>query len=160
MHPEKTRIVYCKDKDRTKNYPLTEFDFLGYTFKGVYIKRRDGKRCVSFIASVSKKSNISFRGRIKSMEIHKSTGCNLSIIAEKLNPLIRGWINYFGKFNASALKYTLDCIDRRLVRWAMCKFKKFRRHRRMAENWLREIINRESELFAHWKFRNSKTAYG
>jgi Group II intron, maturase-specific domain. len=144
----------------SKTIPLTEFDFLGYTFKGVYTKRRDGKRCVSFIASVSKKSGKSFRDKIKGMEIHKSTGCNLSIIAEKLNPIIRGWINYFGKYNASAMKYSLDCIDRRLVRWAMCKYKRFRRHRRMAEKWLNEIKDRESELFAHWKFRSFKTAQG
>lgn len=158
MHPDKTRIVYCKDKDRTKEYPVTEFDFLGYTFKGVYIKRRDGKRCVNFIASVSKKSCKSFRDKIKSLEVHKSTGCNLNIIAEKLNPLIRGWINYFGKYNASAMKYSLDCIDRRLVKWAMCKYKRFRKHRRMAEKWLNEIKKRESELFAHWKFRSLRTA--
>jgi group II intron reverse transcriptase/maturase len=153
LHPLKTRIVYCKDKDRTKVYPLTEFDFLGYTFKEVYIKCRDGKIRNNFVASVSKKSCKSFRDKIKSMEIHKKTGCKINMIAEELNPTIRGWINYFGKFNASAMKFSLDCVDRRLIKWAMCKYKHFRGRRRLAENWLSQIKKREPVLFAHWKNR-------
>lgn len=153
LHPLKTRIVYCKDKDRTKTYPITEFDFLGYTFKEVYIKCRDGKIRNNFVASVSKKSCKSFREKIRSMEIHKKTGCKINMIAEELNPTIRGWINYFGKFNASAIKYSLDCVDRRLIKWAMCKYKRFRGRRRLAENWLSQVKKREPALFAHWKYR-------
>lgn len=103
LHPIKTRIVYCKDKDKTKE-ELTEFDFLGYTFKAVYIKCKDGKIRHNFIASVSKVSSKNFREKIKAMEIHKKTGCRLDNIAEMLNPLVRGWMNYFGKFNPSAMK--------------------------------------------------------
>lgn len=153
LHPLKTRIVYCKDRDRTKTYPITEFDFLGYTFKEVCIKCRDGKIRNNFVASVSKKSCKSFRDKIKSMEIHKKTGCKINMIAEELNPTIRGWINYFGKFNASAMKFSLDCVDRRLIKWAMCKYKRFRGRRRLAENWLSQIKKREPVLFAHWKYR-------
>lgn len=155
MHPDKTRIVYCKDKDRKQEAPITEFDFLGYTFKGVYIKCRDGKFRCNFIASVSNKSAKSFRTKVKTMEIHKKTGCNISIIAEMLNPMIRGWINYFGRFNPSAMKYTLDCLDRRLIKWAMCKFKRFRGRRKRAEEWLSTLKKREPLLFAHWKYRYS-----
>ena len=154
LHPLKTRIVYCKDKDRTREYPITEFDFLGYTFKRVYINCKDGMKRINFIASASKKSCKAFRDKVKAMDIHKHTGCKIDMIAEKLNPILRGWINYFSKFNASALKYTLDCIDRRLVKWAMCKFKRFRGHRRVAEEWLKEVRLRNGNLFAHWSFRN------
>lgn len=100
--------MYCKDKDRTREEELIKFDFLGYTFKAVYIKCRDGKIRHNFIASVSKYSSKNFKDRIKSMEIHKKTGCKINIIAEILNPLIRGWTNYFGKFNPSAMKGTLE----------------------------------------------------
>lgn len=150
LHPVKTRIVYCKDKDRTRNEKLTEFDFLGYTFKAVYIKCRDGNRRYNFIASVSKASSKNFRDKIKAMKIHKRTGCKLDIIAEILNPLIRGWINYFGKFNPSAMRETLQCIERRLINWAMCKFKRLRGRRRRAEKWLCTVRQREPKLFAHW----------
>lgn len=150
LHPVKTRIVYCKDRDRTRNEELTEFDFLGYTFKAVYIKCKDGKRRYNFIASVSKASSRKFRDRIKAMEIHKRTGCKLNVIAEMLNPLIRGWINYFGRFNPSAMRRTLQCIEQRLIKWAMCKFKRFRGRRRRAEKWLCTVRQREPKLFAHW----------
>lgn len=153
LHPLKTRIVYCKDKDRTEAYPITEFDFLGYTFKEVYIKCRDGKIRNNFVASVSKNSCRSFRDKIRSMKIHKKTGCKINMIAEELNPTIRGWINYFGKFNASAMKFSLDCVDRRLIKWAMCKYKRFRGRRRLAENWLPQVKKREPALFAHCKYR-------
>ncbi|HBI61599.1 MAG TPA: group II intron reverse transcriptase/maturase [Lachnospiraceae bacterium] len=150
LHPVKTRIVYCKDKDRTKKEELTEFDFLGYTFKAVYIKCRDGMMRYNFIASVSKTAAKNFREKIKLLEIHKKTGCKIDNIAEILNPMIRGWMNYFGKFNPSAMKYTLQCIERRIVKWAMCKYKRFRGHRRRAERWLSVIRKREPKLFAHW----------
>lgn len=150
LHPVKTRIVYCKDKDRTKEEELTEFDFLGYTFKAVYMKCRDGVMRHNFIASVSKTSAKNFRDKIKALEIHKKTGCKIDIIAEMLNPLIRGWMNYFGKFNPSAMKYTLQCIERRIVKWAMCKYKNLRGHRRRAEEWLSTIRKREPKQFSHW----------
>ena len=150
LHPIKTRIVYCKDKDRTREEELTEFDFLGYTFKAVYIMCKDGKIRHNFIASVSNSSSKSFREKIKAMEVHKRTGCKIDIIAEMLNPLIRGWMNYFGKFNPSAMKGTLQCIERRLVKWAMCKYKNFRGRRRRAEKWLYTVRQREPKLFAHW----------
>lgn len=150
LHPIKTRIVYCKDKDRTRNEDLTEFDFLGYTFKAVYIMCKDGKMRSNFIASVSKTSAKTFRDKIKSLEIHKKTGCKIDMIAEILNPMLRGWINYFGKFNPSAMKSTLQCVERRLIKWAMCKYKNFRGHRQRAEKWLLSVRKREPKLFAHW----------
>ena len=150
LHPTKTRIVYCKDKDRTKDEDLTEFDFLGYTFKAVYVMCRDGKPRLNFIASVSKTSAKTFRDKIKKLEIYKKTGCKIDMIAEMLNPLLRGWINYFGKFNPSAMRYTLQCIERRLVKWAMSKYKSLRGHRRKAERWLETVRKREPKLFAHW----------
>lgn len=147
LHPVKTRIVYCKDKDRNRNEELTEFDFLGYTFKAVYIKCKDGKIRHNFIASVSKASSKNLREKIKAMEVHKKTGCKIDIIAEMINPLVRGWMNYFGKFNPSAIRGTLQCIERKLVKWAMCKYKNFRGRRRRAEKWLCTIRKREPKLF-------------
>lgn len=150
LHPIKTRIVYCKDKDRNNTEELNEFDFLGYTFKAVYIKCRDGKIRYNFIASVSKVSSKAFRTKIKEIEVHKKTGSKIDIIAEMLNPMIRGWMNFFGKFNPSAMKGTLQCIERRLVKWAMCKYKNFRGRWRRAEKWLCTVRQREPRLFAHW----------
>ena len=153
LHPDKTRIVYCKDEDRTEDYPITQFDFLGYTYKAVYIKCKDGKLRNNFIASASQKACKNLRDKIKGLKLHKMSGSSINIIAQAINPIVRGWINYFGKYNASALKYTIKCIESRIVRWAMNKYKYFRGRRQRAEKWLSELRNREPKLFAHWSYR-------
>ena len=153
LHPDKTRIVYCKDEDRTEDYPITQFDFLGYTYKAVYIKCKDGKLRNNFIASASQKACKNLRDKIKELKLHKMSGSSINIIAQAINPIVRGWTNYFGKYNASALKYTIKCIESRIVRWAMNKYKYFRGRRQRAEKWLSELRNREPKLFAHWSYR-------
>ncbi len=151
LHPEKTRIAYCKDEDRKGDYPITEFEFLGYMYKAMYIKCRDGKMRNNFICYVSKKSGKVFRDKIKALEIHKRTGSTIQVISEIINPLIRGWMNYFSKYNPSAIKYTLTVVERRIVKWAMSKYKHLRGRRKRAEKWLSQVKQREPELFAHWK---------
>ncbi len=153
LHPEKTQIAYCKDKDRIRDYPVTEFEFLGYTYKAMYIKCRDGKMRNNFICYVSKKSGKAFRDKVKALKIHKKTGSTIQMLSEILNPMIRGWMNYFGKYNPSAMKYTLQVIERRIVKWAMSKYKHFRGRRERAERWLSQVKQREPSLFAHWQFR-------
>jgi len=152
LHSQKTKIIYCKDKDRTRNYPNTRFDFLGYSFKRMFIKDRLNRLQLNFLPSVSKKSAKSFRDKLKELKIHSMTGSKIEMLAELLNPMIRGWLNYFGKYNRSAVKYTMDCVNQRLVKWAMCKYKRFKNHRRRANEWLREIAKREPNMFSHWAF--------
>jgi RNA-directed DNA polymerase len=150
LHPQKTKIIYCKDKDRTGDYPHTEFDFLGYTFKRVFIKDRLGRLQFNFLASLSRKSAKAFRDKLKALSIHRRTGCKIDMLAELLGPLIRGWLNYFRRFNFSAVKYTMDWVNRRLIKWAMCKYKRFKRHQRRAIEWLRKLAQREPNMFSHW----------
>ena len=90
------------------------------------------------------------KDKIKAMELHRRSGSKIEMIAEAINPTVRGWMNYFGAYNKSAMKGTLDVIQRRLIKWAMCKYKCFRGHRRLAEEWLYEVKKRESTMFAHW----------
>ena len=145
LHPQKTKIVYCKD--RTKDFPNTEFDFLGYTFRKRFIKDKSGRLQFNFLPSVSKKAEKSFRDKVKAMKIHNMSGSKIDMLAERLNPMIRGWLNYFGKFNRSAVRYNMDCINRRLVKWAMCKYKRFRNHESRARDWLTELAEREPNMF-------------
>lgn len=150
LHPTKTKIIYCKDKDRKREYPNTEFDFLGYTFRRLFIKDRLGRLLFNFLPLVSKKSAKTFRDKIKAMKIHSYTGSKIEIIAEMINPMVRGWLNYFTNFNPSAVKYTMDCLNRRLIKWAMCKYKRFRGHRKRAAEWLKMVAKREPIMFPHW----------
>ena len=150
LHPDKTKIVYCKDKDRPKEYSVTEFDFLGYTFKSIWIKDRLGRLQQNFLPFVSKKSAKSFRDKIKSLELHKKTGSKIEMIAELINPMVRGWLNYFMSYCKSAVKYTMKCLNDRLCKWAMCKYKRFRGHKARAREWLQELAKREPNMFARW----------
>jgi RNA-directed DNA polymerase len=92
---------------------------------------------------------------VKALKIHKRTGSKIEMIAEMLNPILRGWMNYFGKFNRSAMKRALACVQRRLIKWAMCKYKRFHGHRRRAEEWVKQVREREPKMFAHWALRGS-----
>ena len=150
LHPSKTKIVYCKDKDRTEEYSSTEFEFLGYIFRRTLIKDRCNRLQWNFLASVSKGACKTLKEKIKALEIHKRSGSKIEMIAEVINPIVRGWMNYFGAFNRSAMKGTLDVIQMRLIKWAMCKYKRFKGHRRRAEEWLNGIKEREPGMFAHW----------
>ena len=82
LHPIKTKIVYCKDDDRREEKENTQFDFLGYTFKGIFIKNKLGKVKQNFLASVSKGACQSLKQKIKSLEIHKNRASKIEIIAE------------------------------------------------------------------------------
>ena len=150
VHPEKTKIVYCKDDDRDGDYLNKKFDFLGYTFKMREAKSKKGKLFMGFLPAVGDKASKKIRETMAEMKIHSSTEKSLSEIAQECNPIIRGWINYYGKFYKSALDKVLECIDNRLVKWIVKKYKKFHGSKVQARKWLSEIRLRDQRLFAHW----------
>ena len=69
LHPEKTKIVYCKDDDRRGTHEHTSFDFLGYTFRPRRAKNRWGKLFISFLPGVSNKAAKSIRATIRSWRL-------------------------------------------------------------------------------------------
>lgn len=151
LNLDKTRIVYCKDSNRRRKHPHTEFDFLGYTFRGRYIKDRAGKLRISFIPAVSRKSGKSFRNKIKGLEIHRMTGREIEDIAKLLNPIIRGWLNYFTAYCKSEVGYSMKCVNNRLRIWAGRKYKVLNGHTTKTWRWLQSKAESNSTLFAHWK---------
>jgi RNA-directed DNA polymerase len=150
VHPEKTKIVYCKDDDRNGEFPKVQFDFLGYTFKARDAKNKKGKLFRGFLPAVGDKATRKIREKLVEMRIHSATERSLSEIAKECNPVIRGWINYYGKFYKSALDNVLSCIDDRLAKWAKKKYKQFHGSIKQAEKWISKIRQRDSKLFAHW----------
>lgn len=157
LHPQKTKIVYCKDSDREGNYPVTKFDFLGYTFQARRSKNRWGKFFVNFSPAMSNKAGKSIRRELRSWSLQNRSDKSLNDLARMFNAKIQGWINYYGRFYKSAMYPTLRHIDKCLERWAMRKFKKLVRHRRRASQWLAAVSYRDANLFAHWRLmkRNS-----
>jgi RNA-directed DNA polymerase len=158
LHPEKTKIIYCKDDDRRSDYPNTSFDFLGFTFRPRRSKNRWGKYFINFSPAVSNKAGKAMRQEARRWKLHLRSDKSLDDLSRMFGPTIRGWINYYGRFYKSALYPTLDHLNRTLVRWAMRKFKRLRRHRRRAEYWLGRIARRQSWLFPHWKIGIRPTA--
>ena len=152
LHPEKTRIVYCKDVDRPDSYENERFDFLGFTFRPRLSKNKWGKHFVNFSPAISDDAAKKIRETIRSWRMHLRSDKSLSDLAHMFNDEVRGWITYYGRFYKSALYPSLRQLNDYLVRWATRKYKKLKRHSTRAMRWLARIAQREPTLFAHWRF--------
>ncbi|WP_271539852.1 reverse transcriptase domain-containing protein, partial [Bradyrhizobium sp. CCBAU 45321] len=71
LHPEKTKIVSCKDANRSGAYPEQAFDFLGYSFRPRMANNRHGERFVSFSPAVSKKAGKRMRHTVRRWRLHR-----------------------------------------------------------------------------------------
>lgn len=151
LHPDKTRIVYCKDDDRKEEYSEIKFDFLGYTFRPRLSKNKYGKFFVNFTPAVSSKAKKAMRKVIHDWRMHLKPDKSLEDLARMFNPIIRGWINYYANFYKSGLYPVMRHINFALIRWVRRKHKKFETHRKMAERWLGKIAQRDPKLFSHWE---------
>jgi group II intron reverse transcriptase/maturase len=151
LHPDKTQMVYCKDEDRREHYPHELVDFLGYTFCARRSKNRWGKYFVNFRPGISNAAAKAVRQTIRGWQLDCRIDKKVDDLARMFNPIIRGWITYYGHYYKSAFYPTLRSLDRRLTRWARAKYKRLRRHRRRAEHWIRRMAHRDPGLFAHWR---------
>lgn len=151
LHPDKTKIIYCKDSRRKRNYPNTKFDFLGYTFRCRVVKDKKGKIFMGFTPAASKLAQKSMRAKTKEKKFYRRTDLELSDIAEIINPVLRGWINYYGKYYRSELYFVLRHFNKTLITWMTRKYKKLRGCKTKAGNLLARIVKRKPKLFVHWQ---------
>jgi RNA-directed DNA polymerase len=151
LHPAKTRIVYCRDDDRRRQYPETTFDFLGYTFCPRRAKNWRGRFFVSFLPAVSNKAATAMRQVIHNWRLHLKPDKSIEDLSRMFKPIVRGWIGYYGRFYKSRLYRVLRHLNCALVYWVRRKYKRFHRHRQRAEQWLGRVARREPQLFAHWQ---------
>ena len=152
LHPEKTRIVYCKDDDRPEDYEHVKFDFLGYTFQPRRAKNHRGKFFVSFLPAISTKAAKAIRRTIREWRM-ASTRNNqrLEDLARLVNPSVRGWMNYYGRFYRSKCVQVLRHLNEALATWVRRKYKRFRRRERASMYWLGCIARRDRKLFVLWQ---------
>jgi RNA-directed DNA polymerase len=160
LHPDKTKIVYCKDDNRRGGYPNEEFTFLGYTFRPRRSKNRRGQYFVNFSPAVSKPAATKIRREMKRWRLHLRSAIALDDIARLCNPVVRGWINYYGRFYKSALRPVFRQFNHSLTRWAMRKFKRLRRRPRQAQYWLGRVARRAPQMFAHWELLGLRPTAG
>lgn len=150
LHPQKTKVVYCKDANRSGKYPERTFDFLGYTFRPRVAVNRKRERFIAFIPAVSKKAAKRMRCRVRRWRLHRRSDLELGEIASAVRPVLTGWVRYYGRFYPSKLQEELRTIDVFIVRWATRKYKRFQGHTMATWDWLRSVKRRNPGLFAHW----------
>jgi RNA-directed DNA polymerase len=151
LHPDKTRIVYCKDADRRATYANERFEFLGYAFRPRLSRGKAGKFFVNFLPAVSGDAMKAMSQELRSWRIDERSDKALGDLAHMYNAVVQGWINYYGRFYKSMLYPLLRRINEYLVRWARRKYKRLQRHDRRARRWLVRVARRDPKLFAHWK---------
>jgi RNA-directed DNA polymerase len=161
LHPTKTKIVYCQDSNRRRKYEHTSFDFLGYTFRARRARNRRGQKFINFLPAISNKAAKSIRQTIRSWRLPTAwAGQSLSALARQLDPHVRGWINYYARFYPWECTRVLLYLNRVLVRWAVRKYKRFKRRKRKAARWLARIADRDPGLMALWQFGATPRAAG
>lgn len=151
FHPEKTQIVYCKDRKRKSNYPTTRLNFLGYTFRRRTCRSKAGQLFVGFTPAVSNEAKKTMRMATKQRNWRNRTELSLNEIARLCDPVLKGWLNYYGRYCCSELNYVWRHFNQTLVSWTMSKYKSLKGRKRKAVRFLEEIIKREPKLFAHWE---------
>lgn len=151
IHPEKSKIVYCKDQNRNVNYEHTEFDFLSFTFRPRMVRSKTGQYFVGFTPAISKKAEKALRDELRSWKVHKKTDKDVYYLSRAFNPVLRGWIGYYSKFRPSALIPLCRMFQVSLVKWARNKYKGLKRSWKKAFLMVNKIAKDQPTLFAHWE---------
>jgi group II intron reverse transcriptase/maturase len=154
LHPDKTRVVFCENSRRRRDYEQVTFTFCGYAFRPrkVYDKK-SGQAYTRFLPAVAPGKLTDMSRKAASWRLHRRVTWTLNDLAEEVNPALRGWLNYFTVFYPSAVIPVCTRIDRHLVRWARKKYERLERSDKRARSWLKGVRKRSPRLFAHWALR-------
>ena len=150
LHPDKTKIVYCKDSDRRGSYEHTSFTFLGFEFRGRRARGKNGGIFTSFLPAASKDALKKMSATVRSWRLHRRTGLTMGQLAREINPVVRGWIQYYGAFGLKELYPLLQRINYYLVRWLRKKYRRLRTWKKLVPCWER-ITSQYPAMFAHWR---------
>ena len=149
-HPEKTRIVHCREGRRTENYEPVSFDFLGYRFQPRPCKSRTGHLFIGYNPAMSVRARKKVLDKVRSWGLQRMSDRSLGELALLVNPSVRGWLNYYGRYYKDEMKHVFQPLNAVLVRWARWKYQKVRNGVGRAWAWMRRIAVAQPGLFAHW----------
>lgn len=158
LNETKTKIVYCKKNHRDIEYDCIQFDFLGYTFRPRRAVDQNKEVFINFSPAISNAAKKEIWETVRKWNRHYWVQLTLEEIAKEINPIIQGWINYYGKHNVRDLKEVLFPVNMKLSRWVRDKFKGFRKHKTKAVYRLGDMALANPNLFAHWKWGVKPTA--
>ena len=153
LHPQKTKIVYCRDYRRKGKYPRVKFDFLGYSFqpRTAYSKKRK-RLFIGYDCAISISSRKRIADKLEALNVHKLTFKSIVGVAQYLNPMIRGWVRYYGKFKMYELTKVFRLLSKRLVWWARKRYKRYKTSIKKGYKWLENVRKQYPSLFYHWNF--------
>ncbi|MHB1726559.1 MAG: group II intron reverse transcriptase/maturase [Acidimicrobiales bacterium] len=153
LHPDKTRVVYCKDGKRRGDYEHTGFTFLGFAFRARKARSKDGRYFSSFLPAMSPEALKAKSAQLRSMRLHRRIDLTMDDLARWLNPIVGGWMNYYGRFYRSQMAPFLQRLNSYLRRWARNKYRRLRTHKAFRRWWV-GLLDRQPSLFRHWKWVN------
>jgi RNA-directed DNA polymerase len=151
LHPDKTRIVYCKDIHRPHEYEHIQFEFLGYAFRPRRSHDRHGRLFTNFTPAIAPAAAKALRQEVRGWRLQLKSDKSIEDLSRMFSPVISGWVNYYCRFHRSAFCRVAKHINRALALWAMRKFKRLRGHKRRAESWVARLARQRPNLFAHWR---------
>jgi RNA-directed DNA polymerase len=152
MHPEKSKVVYCKDSKRTGTYLNVSFTFLGFTFRPRAARNHKQNRgFTGFLPGASSAALKRMRQTVHGWRLPRQTPATLADLAWQYNPVIRGWWNYYGAFYRTAMDEISRHIDLTLERWVRRKCKTLQRRKRRSAKWLDKMKDIYPRLFFHWQ---------
>ncbi|MHC5908576.1 group II intron reverse transcriptase/maturase [Streptomyces sp. S6] len=154
LHPAKTRIVYCGRDGRYDGVAATSFTFLGFTFQRRPARGRNGKIFTSFLPAPSKDALKKMSTEVRSWRLHMHIGYTLGEFARWLNPIIRGWMQYYGAFYRTELYPLLKRINYYLMRWVRKKYRRLKTFKNFHRRW-KQVTTAYPLFFAHWKWVHS-----
>ena len=150
LHPDKTRVVYCKDSNRRGKFDNISFTFLGYTFRPRRARnKRRGANFTSFQPAMSREKLVEKGREVRNWRLHRRPNDTLGDLAEAINAIVRGWMTYRGRFYRTEMIPLLRRINTYLMRWARKKYKRLRGFKRLKAWWIR-VTQCDPDLFAHW----------
>jgi hypothetical protein len=120
----------------------------------------DKKTHTGFLPAVATGKLTDMSHKAASWRLHRRTTSTLDDLADDVNPVLRGWLNYFTAFYPSAVIPICQRMDRHLMRWARRKYKRLERSEQRARVWLKGVRRRMPGLFAHWELRYTTSETG
>lgn len=151
LHPEKTKLVYCKSWKRKEQHEYNSFTFLSYSFQPRDKMNTFGRhdKFTVFSASICCKAKAFIRETIRGVFNPRNTQVPLEQVAKKLNPKIRGWLNYYGRFGKRVALNVFLYLNELIRKWIKDKFR-LRSGKEVLVKY-QSIVQMYSGLFVHWQ---------
>ena len=146
LNESKTHVVYCKNQFRRERHKNVSFNFLGYSFRPRIWMTKQGTK-LFFTPCMSQQAKKAVRDKIKSLALYRYR-VSVQDLAKVLNPKLRGWINYYCKFNKWSTSELWVWINLKIAKW-LKDSRGFSVKR--AFKWLRGVYKTQPNLFVHWQ---------